>query len=112
MNGNTRILQQKSRCAVMRQCRTLDEGETLLRYLVPFCGVVLVAGSLVTGVNACPPSAKVLDAARRPNPPVAIRMRHSQFQALFDQAYRTRLPDVRMNDRSAIVPRKEWFTWP
>jgi metallo-beta-lactamase class B len=36
------------------------------------------------------------------------------FQALFDQACQEpKLPDVmRTNDRSAVVPRKEWFAWP
>ncbi len=89
----------------------------MTRYLVPFCGAVLVAGSLVTDVSGQSDAARVhVDAARaavdppkaNPNAPF-----HS-FKALFDQACaEPTLPDaMRTNDRSAIVPRKEWFTWP
>src|SRR5688572_4783901 len=57
-----------------------------------FCGVVLAAGAFVADVNAQSSAAKVhVDAAR-----AAVA-----------------LPDaMRTNDRSAVVPRKEWFTWP
>jgi len=89
----------------------------MTRYLVPFCGVVLVAGSLVTDVNAQSAAARVhVDAARAAlNPPVANpNAPFHSFKALFDQACtEPRLPDtMRTNDRSAIVPRKEWFTLP
>ena len=89
----------------------------MTRYLVPFCGVALVAGSLVTDVNAQSAAAKVhVDAARAAlNPPVANpNAPFHSFKALFDQACtEPRLPDtMRTNDRSAIVPRKEWFTLP
>lgn len=89
----------------------------MTRYLVPFCGVVLVAGSLVTDVNAQSAAIKVhVDAARAAlGPPVANpNAPFHSFKALFEQACtEPRLPDtMRTNDRSAIVPRKEWFTWP
>ena len=89
----------------------------MTRYLVPFCGVVLAAGSLVTDVNAQPAAAKVhVDAARAAvDPPIANpNAPFLSFNALFDQVCtEPRLPDtMRMNDRSAIVPREEWFTWP
>ena len=64
--------------------------ETLMtRYLVPFCGVVLVAGSLVTGVNAQSAAAKVhLDAARAAVAPSAANPNRPDetFKALFEQA--------------------------
>lgn len=89
----------------------------MTRYLAVLCGVVLVAGSLVTDVNAQPAAVqRHLDAARaavapsseNPNRP------YETFDALYDQVCREpTLPDrMRMNDRSAIVPREEWFTYP
>jgi metallo-beta-lactamase class B len=89
----------------------------MTRFLVPFYGLVLVAGSLVTDVNAQSSAAKVkVDAARaavdppRANPNAPFL----NFKALFDQVCTApTLPDaMRTNDRSAVVPRKEWFTWP
>ena len=69
----------------------------MTRYLVPFCGVVLVAGSLITGVNAQSAAAKVhVDAARAAvAPSVANPNRpHETFKALFDQACtEPKLPD-------------------
>jgi metallo-beta-lactamase class B len=57
-----------------------------------------------------------LDAARAAVPPsVANPDRpYEAFDALFDQVCREpTLPDaMRMNDRSAIVPREEWFAYP
>ena len=89
----------------------------MTRYLVPLCGAVLVAGAFAANVSAQSAAAQVhVDAARaaidppkaNPNAPV-----HS-FKALFDQACaEPTLPDtMRMNDRSAVVPFKEWYTWP
>jgi metallo-beta-lactamase class B len=89
----------------------------MMRYVVPFCSAALVAGSLVADVHAQPAAVQAhLDAARaaatpsveNPNRP------YETFDALFDQVCaEPRLPDqMRMNDRSAIVPREEWFTWP
>ena len=89
----------------------------MTRYLGPFCSVVLLAGSLVTDVHAQSSAAKVhVDAARAAvAPPVANPNRpYETFKALFDQVCtEPTLPDqMRTNDRSAVVPRKEWFTWP
>jgi metallo-beta-lactamase class B len=89
----------------------------MTRFLVSFCGAVLVAGALFTNVNAQSAAAKVhVDAARAAiEPPTANRNApYRSFKALFDQACaEPKLPDtMRTNDRSAVVPRKEWFTWP
>ena len=89
----------------------------MTRYLVPFCAVLLVAGSLVTDVNAQPAAVqRHLDAARAAVlPSVANPDRpYEAFDALFDQVCREpSLPDtMRMNDRSAVLPFEEWYTWP
>jgi len=89
----------------------------MTRYLVPFCSAVLVAGSLVADANAQPAAAqRHVDAARAAVPPSAANpdRPYEAFDALFDQVCaEPRLPDeMRMNDRSAIVPREEWYTWP
>jgi metallo-beta-lactamase class B len=89
----------------------------MTRLLVSFCGVVLVAGSVVTDANAQSAAAKVhVDAARAAiNPPkVNPNAPYLNFKALFEQVCtEPKLPDtMRTNDRSAVVPRKEWFTWP
>lgn len=89
----------------------------MTRYLVPCCAVLLVAGSLVTDVNAQPAAVQAhLDAARAAVPPSVENPNrpYESFDALFDQVCREpTLPDtMRMNDRSAIVPREEWFTYP
>ena len=73
---------------------------------------------LATDAHAQAAAAKVhVDAARaavappkRVNPNAPL---HS-FKALFDQVCaEPKLPDaMRTNDRSAVVPRKEWFAWP
>ena len=84
------------------------------------CGVALLSGSLVCHLYAQAATARAhLDAARAAiapkvaNPKVPTPPFHV-FQALFDQACaEPKLPDVmRVQDRSAIVPRKDWFTWP
>jgi len=89
----------------------------MTRWLVPWCGAVLVAGSLAADARAQSAAAKVhVDAARAAvAPPAANRNRpYETFKALFDQVCtEPKLPDqMRTNDRSAVVPRKEWFTWP
>jgi metallo-beta-lactamase class B len=89
----------------------------MTRFLVPVCSAVLVAGSLLADVQAQSAAAKVhVDAARAAvAPPSANRNRpYETFKALFDQVCtEPKLPDaMRTNDRSAVVPRKEWFTWP
>ncbi|MBI2186703.1 MAG: MBL fold metallo-hydrolase [Acidobacteria bacterium] len=83
------------------------------------CGAALLSGSLVGHLHAQAATASSRVAAARAaiapkgadpkkTPPFHV------FQALFDQACQEpKLPDVvRTNDRSAIVPRKEWFAWP
>jgi metallo-beta-lactamase class B len=67
--------------------------------------------------NAQSSAAKVhVDAARSAMaPPVANAKRpYETFKALFDQVCtQPTLPDtMRTNDRTAVVPRKDWFTWP
>ncbi|MDH3418359.1 MAG: MBL fold metallo-hydrolase [Gammaproteobacteria bacterium] len=89
----------------------------MMRYLVPFCSAALAAGSLVAGVNAQPTAvSRHLDAARAAvAPSVANPDRpYERFDALFDQVCREpTLPDaMRTHDRSAIVPRAEWYTYP
>jgi len=89
----------------------------MMRYVVSFCGAVLVAGSLVAEANAQSAAVNVhLDTARAAvAPSIANPDRpYETFDALFDQVCaEPRLPDqMRMNDRSAIVPREEWYTWP
>jgi metallo-beta-lactamase class B len=89
----------------------------MARYVAAVCCGVLLA-SLGGGIaNAQSASAKVhVDAARASlAPSVANPKRpYETFKALFDQACaEPTLPDaMRTNDRSAVVPRKDWFTWP
>jgi len=89
----------------------------MMHYGVPLCSAVLVAGALVAQANAQPAAVQAhLDAARAAvAPSVANPNRpYETFDALFDQVCaEPTLPDtMRMNDRSAIVPREEWFTFP
>jgi metallo-beta-lactamase class B len=89
----------------------------MTRYLMAFCSALLVAGSLVGNVNAQPAAVqRHLDAARAAvHPSVENPHRpYDTFDALFDQVCRApSLPDtMRMNDRSAVVPRGEWYTYP
>jgi hypothetical protein len=89
----------------------------MTRYVAPVCCAVLLAGGGVGRANAQAAAAKVhVDAARAaiapaektPNAPL-----HT-FKALFEQVCtQPTLPDqMRTNDRSAVVPREEWFAWP
>jgi metallo-beta-lactamase class B len=78
---------------------------------------VLAAGAFVTDVHAQSSAAKVhVDAARATVAPAKANPNrpYETFKALFDQVCtQPKLPDaMRTNDRSAVVPRKEWFTWP
>jgi metallo-beta-lactamase class B len=89
----------------------------MTRYIAPLCCAVLLAGGGVGRADAQATAAKVhVDAARAAvAPPVANRHRpYETYKALFDQVCaEPMLPDtMRNNDRSAVVPRKEWFTWP
>jgi metallo-beta-lactamase class B len=89
----------------------------MTRVLVSLGSAALVAGVLVTDVSAQASAAKVhVDAARAAVAPAAANRNrpYETFKALFDQACtQPTLPDqMRTTDRSAVVPRKEWFTWP
>ena len=75
------------------------------------------ARSLITGVNAQSAAAKVhVDAARAAvAPSVRIRTGHAtrSRRCSIRPGTEPKLPDtMRTNDRSAVVPRKEWFTFP
>jgi len=89
----------------------------MTRYLAVLCAGVLMADFLVVDVNAQPAAVtRHLDAARAAlAPPVENPDRpYETFDALFNQVCaEPRLPDqMRMNDRSAVLPREQWFTWP
>ena len=81
------------------------------------CWVVFLAGVTVHEARAQATAANVhVEAARAAIAPTATTLstKLHTFQALFDQAcVEPQLPDqMRTNDRSAVVPRKEWFAWP
>jgi hypothetical protein len=83
------------------------------------CGAALLSGSLASHLHAQAAAARThVDAARAAIAPKGADPKKAPpfhvFQALFDQACQEpKLPDVmRTNDRSAVVPRKEWFAWP
>jgi Metallo-beta-lactamase superfamily len=81
------------------------------------CGVVFLTGAAVHDASAQASAAKVhVEAARAAIAPPATGLSaplHT-FTALFEQACAPpQLPDqMRTNDRSAVLPRKEWFAWP
>ena len=83
------------------------------------CGAALLSGSLIGHLHAQAAAATAhVDAARAAVAPKGADPKKTPpfhvFQALFDQACQEpTLPDVmRTNDRSAVVARKDWFTWP
>ncbi len=85
--------------------------------VLPFCGVALLAGFLIPDVHAQSAAAKVhVDAARAAVAPAVANPNrpYETFTALADQACaEPTLPDqMRTEDRTAVVPRKEWFTYP
>lgn len=89
----------------------------MTRYLAALCGVVLVAGLMATSAHAQASAAKAhVDAARAAVAPKVANPKapFHVFKDLFDQVCaEPKLPDeVRVQDRSAVVPRKEWFAWP
>jgi glyoxylase-like metal-dependent hydrolase (beta-lactamase superfamily II) len=89
----------------------------MTRYLALFCSVVLAGGWLVADAQAQAASAKAhVDAARAAVEPKVANPKapFHIFKGLFDQVCASpTLPDVmRVQDRSAVVPRKEWFAWP
>ena len=89
----------------------------MTRWLAPLCSVVLVAGPAAMDAHAQAVAAQAHVAAARAamSPEVANpKQPFHVFQDLFDQVCaEPRLPDVvSVEDRSAEVPREEWFTWP
>lgn len=89
----------------------------MTRYLLSLGAGVLAAGSLVTDVQAQAGAAKVhVDAARAAVAPATVNKNrpYETFTALFDQVCtQPKLPDqMRTENRTAVVPRKEWFTFP
>lgn len=87
------------------------------RWLAPLCGVALLAGWMVADAHAQAAAADAhVDAARAAVAPAVANPNapFHTFKALFDQACAPpTLPDVmRVRDRSAVVPRAEWFAWP
>lgn len=89
----------------------------MMRYLVRLCGAALLAWSTMPHVHAQAPAARAhVDAARAAVTPATANPNrpYEKFEALFTQACaEPKLPDeVRTGGRSAVVPRKEWFTWP
>ena len=88
-----------------------------MRYQVPLCCVVLLAGWGVQDTHAQAAAAKArLDAAQAAVAPKVANPKapFHVYKALFDQVCtQPTLPDaMRENDRSAVVPRKDWFAWP
>jgi hypothetical protein len=88
-----------------------------MRYLMPLCCAVLLTGWGLQDAKAQAAAAKAhQDAARAAIAPQTVdpKAPYHSFNALFDQVCRQpQLPDrMRENDRSAVVPRKEWFAWP
>ena len=91
--------------------------DTARYHLALLCGVVLIVGGVATDARAQAAAAKThVEAARAAvEPRVANKLAPFQsFKSLFDQACREpKLPDaMRVEDRSAPMPRKDWFTWP
>ena len=89
----------------------------MTRWLAPLCSVVLVAGPAAMDAHAQVAAAQAHVAAAQAavspgsaNPTQPLHV----FQDLFDQVCaEPRLPDVMgVQDRSAVVPREEWFAWP
>lgn len=89
----------------------------MTRYLVPLCAVSLAAGLLVLDADAQPAAVRThLDAARAAIPPSSPNpdRPYESFDALFDQVCgQPTLPDqMRTHDRSAVVPRADWYMYP
>jgi len=89
----------------------------MTRYLAGLCAGVLLALWMGEDTQAQVDAARQhVDAARAAVAPKVANPKapFHVFKALFDQACtEPKLPDVmRTQDRSAVVPRKEWFAWP
>ena len=96
----------------------MTRGERLLtHWLAQVCIVVLVAGPAAMDAHAQAVAAQAHVAAAQAavSPDVANPAQPFHvFQDLFDQVCaEPQLPDVmRVQDRSAVAPREEWFAWP
>jgi len=89
----------------------------MTRWIVSAGAAALLAGSMVPDAHAQAAAARThVEAARAAVAPKVANPKapFHVFTELFDQACaEPKLPDVmRDQDRSAVVPRKEWFTWP
>ncbi|NOT27778.1 MAG: MBL fold metallo-hydrolase [Acidobacteria bacterium] len=89
----------------------------MTRHLAPLCGLILVTAwpSTEAFAQAAAAAAHVKAAQALISPKVANpKAPFHNFKALFDQACTApTLPDtVRVQDRSAVIPRKEWFAYP
>jgi metallo-beta-lactamase class B len=87
------------------------------RYLLLFYAVLLMAAFLAPEAKAQAAAAKAhVEAARAAIAPKVPdpKAQYHVFKDLFDQmCAEPRLPDqMQVQDRSAVVPRKEWFAWP
>jgi metallo-beta-lactamase class B len=89
----------------------------MTRYLALICSVLVLAGSIAMDANAQAAAAKAHVAAAQAavapkvaNPKAPFHV----FKDLFDQmCAEPKLPDtMRVQDRSAALPRKDWFAWP
>ena len=89
----------------------------MTRCLAPLCSVLLVAGPAAMDAHAQAVAAQAHVAAALAAMPPGVanpKQPFHVFQDLFDQVCaEPRLPNVvSVEDRSAEVPREEWFTWP
>ena len=89
----------------------------MTRQLVQFVAVLVFVGPLIADVGAQPADVRQhLDAARAAIAPAEANpdRPYEAFQALYDQVCAApTLPDqMRTHDRSAVVPREDWFMYP
>ncbi len=89
----------------------------MTRYLAIVCSVLLLVVCIAADANAQAAAAKAhVEAAKAAVAPKVAdpKAPFHVFQAMFDQmCAEPKLPDVlRVQDRSAALPRKDWFAWP
>ena len=89
----------------------------MTRYLAPVFGGVILVGWMAPNAYGQAAAARThVEAARVAVAPKVVNPKapFHVFKALFDQACtEPKLPDaMRGQDRSAVLPRKEWFAWP
>jgi glyoxylase-like metal-dependent hydrolase (beta-lactamase superfamily II) len=86
-------------------------------YFILLYAVLLITASFAADVNAQAANARThVEAARAAIAPKVAnpKAQYHIFKGLFDQiCAEPKLPDqMRVEDRSAVVPRKDWFAWP